>query len=118
MKRKHTSTITTAQKLPKVAQNEDEPVCQSGDKGQALELFPNFDHDDDIPDDEILNILTQIESENKEIAGRPQEDTTKNVNNTINFANIANVSQMTRQPLLPAMYFPNSNVTINYNFSK
>ena len=88
----------------------------------ALELFPDFTEDDDIPNDELLKVLTQIESENQGLINNaapqnvqvtPEAKTPKTINYSSSVANIHN-----RTPLMPAMYFPNSNVMINYNFGK
>ena len=40
---------------------------------------------------------------------------TENINKTINFSSVSNFASVC-QPAMPQMYFPNSSVTINYNF--
>ena len=71
-----------------------------------FELFP-FDETDDF----LLEYLKKNPSEITEtpattIANKQQVMTT-----TVN-------TMTTAMPIIPKMYFPNSNVTINYNFSK
>ena len=81
-----------------------------------FELFPDLIEDDDIPNDELLKVITQIENENQSIMEKkdatdvPAIASPKNAK-TINVANISNVNCT---PLLPTMYFPNLTVTINY----
>ena len=69
-------------------------------------LFPDFD---DIPDDLLINTLTQIEKENVQIMPNQMNVTKESATTSINF---------NRPPQMPHMYFPNSNVTINYHFHK
>ena len=69
---------------------------------------PNFSNIDllemDNTDDQLLvDILTQTE---------------KTLNNNDNSGTVTNVQQYYNNWQIPKMYFPNSNVTINYNFSK
>ena len=101
---------------------------------ENLNAFPVVNND--IPDFELVDILTQIEKENDPNANKQlaltqvqtveQTVTTlksdENVANpmstgkTINFSNVSNV--MNRMPLLPTMYFPNSMVNIHYYFKE
>ena len=62
---------------------------------------------DAIPNDALVNILTQIEEENKNVpqAATSTVNVQQNVSNQINY-----------MPTLLGLYFPNSNVTINYQF--
>ena len=72
---------------------------------------PNFSNIDllemDNTDNQLLvDILTQTE---------------KTLTNNDNSGTVTNVQQNynnRQMPIIPKMYFPNSNVTINYNFSK
>ena len=76
----------------------------------------------DIPDQQIMDILTQIENENKDLTETPQpqmtyQDTsTINKNSIVNVSNVSNVATVQRRPLMPSMYFPHSNVNIHYHF--
>ena len=101
---KPTSTITKPQEInPEILP----------ENAQLVELFPTFDDENDIPDEEIINVLTQIEESNRAV--QPQQNENSDlIQNTINVANVANVN---RAPMLPQKYFPNSTVTINYNFA-
>ena len=94
------------------------PQDELADNQQIVELFPTFDSNDDIPDNDILNILTQIEQENKDLPVTGGQMNSKNQNKTINVTNVSNTANVYCHPLMPTMYFPNSNVTINYHFSK
>ena len=90
------------------------------DKQQIVseELFPGFE------DDGLVKVLTQIEKEN-ELLKIPEEQKNNNQSipkqnspKTLNFSSVTNISNVNHTPLLPTMYFPHSNVTINYNFPK
>ena len=80
-----------------------------------MDLFSTFDDDEDLPDDAILDVLTQIENENSSLV---TYDNKENASKTINVNTLSNVSNVGRHPMMPTMYFPNSTVTINYNISK
>ena len=69
----------------------------------------NLDMVDEIPDDQILEVLTQIEEENKSYLEEMQKPKEVNINN------VANVR---KGPLVPTMYFLNSNENIHYHFHK
>ena len=117
-----TSTVTS--------KNCDKNQAVSSDKlddtDQSLinfELFPDFE------DADLVKVLTQIENENKDLVPQqeknvqlqaigklPNDDKQRNQAKTINYSAVANISN--RNPMMPNMYFPNSNVTINYNFNK
>ena len=83
-------------------------------KEPIWELFPIFDHHDDIPDAEILYVLTQIENTNQDLAMKSNDNQPK----PINLSNVSNVAHITRNPMMPTRYFPSSTIAINYNFSK
>ena len=86
----------------------------------SYEIFPDFE------DADLVQVLTQIEKENEQVEVPKEENTNKNVAiqqqkspKTINYSSmLTNISNVNRMPHLPQMYFPNSNVTINYNFAK
>ena len=69
--------------------------------------------DIDIPDDQIADILTEIENENTSLV--PQSKPQENIVNVSNVSNVKNVNMPLKSNLMPTMYFPNSNVTINYH---
>ena len=82
---------------------------------ESLE-FPEID----IPENQLLAILTQIEKENEEIEKKapeekqnPPTDDKPKENKVLQVSNVSNVSN--RNQMFPGMYFPHSNVTINYN---
>ena len=88
---------------------------------------------DDTPDFQLVDILTQIEKENKPlyvnntktaatvdtnnqgISNKSTNQITTTTAKTINISNVSNV--MNRTQFVPSMYFPHSNVTINYHFN-
>ena len=93
-KHKATATITSEE-------------VQSDSNTKENELFID---ELEIPDDQIADILTQIEQENRQVM--PQQQ-----NSVLNLSNIQHVSNEIAKPhIVPSMYFPHStNVTINYH---
>ena len=99
-------------------------IQNSEPEGPIFNIIDSFP-DDDMSNDEIIQVLTQIENENKDLV--PAENNTEknvaltmpdqNQGKTFNFSTISNVANVNRHPLMPTMYFPNSNVMINYNFT-
>ena len=88
-----------------------------------FEIFPDFE------DEDLVKVITQIESENSNLQDSDDKQSHDEVvlqtgkgqkeQKTINYSsNVANIANVNRAPLLPTMYFPHSNVTINYNISK
>ena len=104
-------------------QNQDTANTQSADQlqieypqdNQNQENVPLFPAWDDIPDDFLINTLTQIEKENVHVAQSETNVTLtkESAMKTVNYSNIHN-----KFPNPPPMYFPHSNVTINYHFHK
>ena len=84
------------------------PVAAPEIKPQAAELPLTFELQPFEDDDELL---LQLIRENP--SGNALVPTTSNVNITA-----TNNTMTTSMPVIPKMYFPHSNVTINYNFSK
>ena len=82
------------------------------DNQQNVPLIPTWD---DIPDDFLINTLTQIEKENLQVNQQETNVTVtkESATKTVNYS-----SNQNKLPNLPPMYFPNSNVTINYHFHK
>ena len=79
-------------------------------KQNSAKLPPTFElmpFEDDEDDDFLLQYLHENPSENALVP------VTKAVNITT-----SNNTMATSMPIVPKMFFPNSNVTINYNFSK
>ena len=77
-----------------------------------------FTESSEIESPDILDIITQIEQENKEVEQNQQDKQvvpSTTCGKTINVSNIQNVQQMIPANLLPNMIFPHSNVTINYH---
>ena len=123
---------TPERKVPKIVlplQEQNINTLQNINETVQEPVFEiNDGFDDDIPNEEILKVLTQIENENRELTTSncttnetpvstelvQKQDNSK----TINVSNVSTVANVNRYPLMPHMYFPNSNVTINYNFSK
>ena len=42
----------------------------------------------------------------------------QNTGKTINFSNVSNVANVNKLLFMAGMFFPNSSITINYNFNK
>ena len=65
---------------------------------------------DSTGDQMLVDFLTQTENE---------ITTTQNVNSTSNVTTVQqNTFKQSSIPVIPWMYFPNSHITINYNFGK
>ncbi len=95
----------------------------------AVELFP-VDPENDISDEALTKFLDETEKllatenagtgemsvqpvePNLEMSVQAAQPVTSVVKNTVNTVN----NNIPRLPQIPQMYFPNSNVTINYNF--
>ena len=104
--------ITYAAKKPKT----DEENTKN-QQDQALVFPQDMEIEDiDMPDDTLIDILTQIKNENKSVVPQPNVQDPPKSNSVVNVSSFANISHVNRQPLMPTMYFPNSNVTINYHF--
>ena len=73
--------------------------------GQILPYVSNFD-EDPLADDNFLKMIKNIEHQNQ------------NVVLNQNVQNFQNVNKRSEKPVLPAVYFSNSTVTINYNYAK
>ena len=71
----------------------------------------------EIPDNQIMDILTQIGKENQPNIP-PQQEVTPAVSNAnvLNVSNVSNIANVAKNPFIPPMYISNSSVTINYNF--
>ena len=81
-----------------------------------------MEEDPELESDNFLQIIEKIEKENLPIArnapnmqNQVEVPNKPSVNNYNQF--FQNVTQ-SRSPAFPHMFFPNSNVTINYNFNK
>ena len=71
---------------------------------ENLQLFPIDDTDDNL----LLKVLNDFDKDNN----IPQQNSVATVSNTVN-----NLPVQINPNLMPQMYFPNSTVTINYNFN-
>lgn len=126
-------------KKPKLGDNPDQPQDANA-VPEAPVLPQNFQIEEqaneEIPDDQLIKALELIEKENVHLfqneeaqkMDQPQNHVApvsqpNNAQplmpaaNAINFNNVANYAMANNNPF-PAMYFSNSNVTINYNYSK
>ena len=124
--------------VPKIVKSTNPPEKESvinsnnnniNDNTVNFDLFPDFDQDNDIPNDQILQVLSQIEDENKDLfpitnkenssITVPDPQPQAESNKTINFSNISNVcANVNCTQMMPTMYFANSNVNIHYHFNK
>ena len=113
-----TSTVSVPTENQNVVNAVNAPVVQI-DEPMPL-VVPNenqennLDMVDEIPDDQILEVLTQIEKENKSYLEEMQKP--KEVN--LSYSNINNIINVRKGPMMPTMYSPNSNVNIHYHFDK
>ena len=64
----------------------------------------------------LIDILTQTETENKDVQHHTDRQETPKQNSVVNISNVANIANVNQRPIMPTMYLPNSNVTINYHF--
>lgn len=100
------------------------PDIQLPENMEAFEI-----EEDELQGDQLIEILEKIEKENQHLfPNQNNQLVPQNENptpkpavlhpsvNVANVANIANVQQHFNKEKLPLMYFPGSNVTINYNF--
>ena len=81
--------------------------CDNQDEEKLPQNFDLVPFEDDDMDDFLLQYIAQNPSENAVVPATTSV-TIATTRNTL----------ATFMPIVPKMYFPNSNVTINYNFSK
>ena len=106
--------ITSAPKKQKI--QEEKNITEGAAKPDINEnQFPV--EEIDLPDDTLLDILTLIENENKIVECPNNQQEAPKQNSVVNVSNVANIANVNRRPLMPTMYFPNSNVTINCHFT-
>ena len=113
------ATYATESAITPVSTNPvPEPNLPDLNKMGALELLNMDENEDKL----LINAINQIEKEmaqeaNKGNAAEVPEVQEKNpINREVT---VNNVNQLNRQmPVLPRMFFPNSNVTINFNLGK
>ena len=116
------------QNFPQITQNAPAPKQNFNafeqPNFQLADIFPDMS-EDPLSDDHFLEAINKIERENAQ-AMTPQSPQTGAVNIQPNaqptqqkFSNITSnyVQNVNRNMPLPQMFFPNSNVTINYNFN-
>ena len=117
--KKKTSTPTaTVTKADLPVQPQPEVKKENNENPLQDDQFPDID----IPEDQFLAILTQIEKENAVAEEKPDDRSVTNdgTNNRKSANQVLAVSQVNQQNnrMMPQMYFPNSNVTINYHIHK
>ena len=84
-----------------------------------FDLLADFQEDDDISNEEILKVLTQMQNETSVVtATQKMTKAAQNTGKTINFSNVSNVANVNKLLFMAGMFFPNSSITINYNFNK
>lgn len=125
-----------------VLQDIEPPMNQENPDDAPLQLPQNIVaiemDDDDIDGEELAQLLEKIEKENANIFANPGENNQivpmqpqppapievpvpQNpvpMQPNVAVANFANISNVINKEKMPVMYFPGSNVTINYNFNK
>ena len=76
--------------------------------------FPELE----IPDNQIVDILTQIEKDNEHLFKQPNDiDSFQKQQNVLNVSNVSNVANVSKANMpQPPMYFSHSTITINYNY--
>ena len=106
-----------------------ETVSSPNDKEQDLNVhdikqnLPNFQieplEDFDTIDDSVLaNLIYDIDGQDTNPPQRPNDTAKATVPVTTQNNQVINYNNMQNLPRFPAMFFPNSNITINYNFAK
>ena len=125
-KRNATSTIPVPPKDNNDSQNETGTDNKLPDIQDVKENLPNFNLEQmenfDTIDDSVLQDLLTDEFNYDNILmpsnppTNPETMPPKTINTQVNTFNIP--TQMPKMPRMPLMYFPNSTVTINYNFQK
>ena len=69
----------------------------------------------DISDDKLVDVLTQIENQNQQLVQATNTNT--QITGTKNTINVNSVSNVNKPLFSPGVYFPHSSVTINYNIT-
>ena len=93
------------------------PSPPSNDQNDVpnLDLIPDWL---ELDDSNLVDIMTEIEKYISQIVSQNSKPTQvmeiAGPSNTINFSSVNNVQ---KSPFIPGMYFPHSNVTINYNIN-
>ncbi len=108
-------TLTTKIALKKAKETPPPAVPGTSFDPSVMDLVPV----DDLSDDMLTKILDETEkllatenAQTGEMTIQPAQPVTSIVQNTVN-----TVNNMPRNLPMPQMYFPNSTVTINYNFN-
>ena len=132
-----TNALTPQVKKPKIVNNTPKVACTAPNTDENLppdladmnfnlpnfELQPIYDFET-IDDDLLVQLVNEVEdptrktyqnqTDNKTVVPVTTGQTVTNNTQVIN----QTMPNMPIMPRLPAMYFPHSNVTINYNFNK
>ena len=104
-----TINVNQVQDIVAVDQNQNFNQNITKNSTEDQDLPPNFQlfpFENEETDDFLLEYLKK----------NPDENTNQEVTTTKTVT--TNLNNMTTMPIIPKMYFPNSNVTINYNFGK
>ena len=102
------------QDLDSMGLNQNQNNSNSVMEQKQPDLPPNFqlvpfDDGDDETDQFLLDYIAKNPENDQQMIPQKQHNITTTTNmNTMS----------TSMPIIPKMYFPNSNVTINYNFAK
>ena len=81
-----------------------------------MALLPKLDNLDNIDDDD--DVLVQFVKNCEKIYLIPPNQIATTTNNMTVTSNIQNFKTNPTMPTIPQMYFPNCNVTINYNYKQ
>ena len=109
--------------------NPQEVQMPNTESFNLVPVFPDMD-DDPLESDNLLEIINKIEKENAHLVPNVQISPKKPVvpvnktpeltkvmqHQNMNYNSV--VQNVNRHVPFPSMFFPNSNVTINYNFNK
>ena len=118
--------VPQSPKKPKItATSTVSKAPQSPVPAAAFPTINNLDLVDWIPiennaeDFDLVQIIDEVEKENKQITNVTKSDSVTTPSNQTLVQNFTstNTNAMNQYPFLPKMFFPNSNVTINYNFN-
>ena len=122
------SKITPAETVSKVPTNTDNvdfldfvPIDNNSDDFDLNEIPKTIDTEEKQKDNSDTNQNAIALETPHELITQPMENATVptgNPQNPGNYVQNINSTQMQNQPIIPRMIFPNSNITINYNFAK
>ncbi len=79
-----------------------------------MDFLDDIDYDNDT---ELLQLVEKIEKENSQLIEKNAKDLTEKGQEPIQHEMNVQWNNFQQFRNMPAMFFPNSNITINYNFS-